>query len=72
MTYFKSDEDKELYYRDKKKKVLVIRVNDVHLASLDYVCEYFTRLYGYEFNRSMALRKLIEDEYFWIKFQRIK
>ena len=72
MTYFKDDEDKQFYYIDKKIRVLNIRMNDVHLVSLDYVCEYFTRLYGYKFNRSMAVRKLIEDEYFWIKFQRIR
>lgn len=72
MTYFASDEDKAFYYRDKKIRVLNVRVNDEHLACLDYVSNYFTTLYGYEFNRSMTVRKLIEDEYFWRKFQRIK
>lgn len=72
MTYFKNDEDREIYYKFKKMNVLNVRVNSVHLSSLDYLCEYFTRLYGYKFNRSMAVRKLIEDEYFWIKFQRIR
>ena len=72
MTYFKSDEDKAFYYRDKKIRVLNVRMNDEHLASLDYVCEYFSRLYGIEFNRSMTVRKLIEDEYFMRKFMRFR
>lgn len=72
MTYFKDDEERQLYYRDKKNKVLNIRVNDEHLASLDYVCEYFSHMYGYRFNRSMTVRKLIENEYFMRKFQRFR
>lgn len=72
MTYFESDEDKEFYYRNKKVNVLNVRVNDEHLACLDYVSDYFSRLYGYRFNRSMTVRKLIEDEFFMRKFQKFR
>lgn len=72
MTYFKDDYERQFYYRDKKIRVLNVRMNDVHLATLDYLCEYFTRMYGYKFNRSMTVRKLIENEYFMRKFQRFR
>ena len=70
MTYFESDEDTAFYYRDKKIRLFNIRMNDEQLSCLDYLCEYYSRLYDVEFNRSMTVRKLIEDEYFMRKFQR--
>lgn len=63
---------KELY-KKKKSRVIVVRANDEHVMSLDYLIDHFNILYpGEHFNRSMVIRRLIENEYFAYKYQKFK